>query len=267
MTQYYNLAIRWNNKETSMNRIAQTGNMSIHDRPQYLCPGKWVAIVPKGSNQIRLMFKVSAIKGPQKVTLADGKKCIDGYIIRANRKTIQQPKASVPLLKNFLPVIGAFGYFNKTTMEPIVVGPPHSYSHSHSRIKVSGTVFELYTPGFPGMPHGDQEARLVKRYAEWMGESIRFGRNRIDGSMLSVDLFDLTHWRLLEAKVKVDRETIRMAIGQLRDYKRFYDRSPSLAVLLPFRPSVDCLKLLTDNRISVIWEKSSGNFTMKRWQG
>jgi hypothetical protein len=266
MTQYYNLAIRWNDKPSSIQKIRESGSIAVRDRPQYLRCGKWVAIVPKGSNRIQLMFRVSSIKAKKKVILADGKRRKNGYIITADRKSIQQPKVSAPLVRNFLPVIGAFGYFNKTTMQPIVVGPPHPYYQGLSKIKVSGTVFEPYTPGFPGMPHGDPEARLVKRYVEWMGERTRFGRNYIDGSNLSVDLFDLTHWRLLEAKVKVNRETIRMAIGQLRDYKRFYDRSPSLAVLLPSCPPTDCMKLLTDNHISVIWEGSTGNFRMRRWQ-
>jgi hypothetical protein len=270
MTQYYNLAIRWNNKGASLLQIVETGRISVHDRPQYLCSGKWVAVVPKGSNKIQLMFKVSNIKGPQKVTLANGKKHNHGYVITATRKTIQRPKPSVPLLRNYLPVIGAFGYFNKVTMEPVLVGEAHRAPRKdppNKKIEISGIDFERYTPGYPDMPHGDEEARLVKRYAEWMGQSVHFGLNGLNGSRLSVDLFDLTHWQLIEAKVATNRETIRMAIGQLRDYKRYFDRSPSLAVLLPSRPSNDCVELLIDNHISVIWEKSEGSFTIKQWRG
>lgn len=77
-------------------------------------------------------------------------------------------------------------------------------------------------------------------------------------------LFDLTHWQLIEAKVKTDRETIRLVIGQLMDYKRFYSRTPSLAVLLASKPSASCIKLLTDNGISVIWRNPKRGFSTKR---
>jgi hypothetical protein len=154
-------------------------------------------------------------------------------------------------------------------MEPVVVGDGHRpppISPLPTTIKISGIDFEPYVPGYPGMPHGDKEARLVKRYAAWIGQDVHFGVKGIKGSKLFVDLFDVTHWQLLEAKAATDRETIRMAIGQLRDYKRFFDRPPTLAVLLPSRPSTDCMKLLTDNHISVIWENTSGRFSTKRWQ-
>ena len=100
-----------------------------------------------------------------------------------------------------------------------------------------------------------------------MNEHTRFGHNYIREAKLFVDLFDLTHWQLLEAKATTSREAIRMAIGQLRDYKRYYyGRHPSLAVLLSSRPSVGCIKLLTDNRIAVIWRTSGGSFSTRRWQ-
>lgn len=50
---------------------------------------------------------------------------------------------------------------------------------------------------------------------------------------------------LVEAKGSVDRDAIRMAIGQLLDYKRFIlEASVRCAVLLPDRPRPDLLQLL-----------------------
>jgi hypothetical protein len=127
--------------------------------------------------------------------------------------------------------------------------------------------FDLIPQGIPGLPRNHPEATLVDQYVSWMGKTTRFGHNYIKEAKLFVDLFDLTHWRLIEAKVTTNREAIRMAIGQLRDYKRFYHgRHPSLAVLLPCRPSPSRIKLLTDNRIAAIWRTSRGSFSTRRWQ-
>lgn len=54
------------------------------------------------------------------------------------------------------------------------------------------------------------------------------------------------------------------ALGQLLDYKRFYARSPSLAVLLPQKPDASTLELLADYRVTVIWETRPGRFEEKR---
>lgn len=96
---------------------------------------------------------------------------------------------------------------------------------------------------FQACPHGHPEATLVNQYAKWLGDKVKFGHNRIREANLYVDLFDITHWQLIEAKVANNRETLRTAIGQLRDYKRFYHRSPTLAVLLGSRPAPDCKKV------------------------
>jgi hypothetical protein len=107
----------------------------------------------------------------------------------------------------------------------------------------------------------------VDQYVSWVNEDTRFGHNYLREAKLFVDLFDLTHWQLLEAKAATSREAIRMAIGQLRDYKRYYSgRHPSLAVLLSSHPSVSCIKLLTENRIAAIWRTPGGSFSARRWQ-
>jgi hypothetical protein len=63
---------------------------------------------------------------------------------------------------------------------------------------------------------------------------------------LFTDLFDATTGTLVEAKGTVERNAIRMAIGQLADYKRFVeDGQPRhLAVLVPSQPRRDLRELL-----------------------
>lgn len=48
----------------------------------------------------------------------------------------------------------------------------------------------------------------------------------------------------MEAKGSTDRVAIRMAIGQLVDYRRFVDSSTRCAVLLPSLPRADLIKLI-----------------------
>jgi len=131
---------------------------------------------------------------------------------------------------------------------------------------MASVTFRPHVQGIPGLPHRHPEATLVDQYATWMNGHARFGHNYIREAQLFVDLFDLTHWQLLEAKATISREAVRMALGQLRDYRRYYERRPTLAVLLPSRPSVSCINLLTDNRITAIWRTPGGSFRTKRWQ-
>ncbi|GAA2368232.1 restriction endonuclease [Streptomyces sparsogenes] len=70
---------------------------------------------------------------------------------------------------------------------------------------------------------------------------------------LFTDLHDTTDNVLIEAKGSVTREAVRMAIGQLYDYRRYIKPTPSLAVLLPSRPREDLIELCNLSGASVIW--------------
>jgi hypothetical protein len=77
---------------------------------------------------------------------------------------------------------------------------------------------------------------------------------------LFTDLYDATTGMLVEAKGTVTRNAIRMAIGQLADYKRFIDngRPNHLAVLLPSEPRNDLCDLLSSAGIDLIYRTASG---------
>jgi hypothetical protein len=77
---------------------------------------------------------------------------------------------------------------------------------------------------------------------------------------LFTDLWDATTGTLVEAKGTVERNSIRMAIGQLADYKRFVqDGKPNhLAVLLPSKPRPDLCELLASQGIELIYPKDGG---------
>lgn len=77
---------------------------------------------------------------------------------------------------------------------------------------------------------------------------------------LFTDLYDESLDMLVEAKGSVERNSIRMAIGQLADYKRFVsDGKPRhLAVLLPSEPRKDLCDLLASQGIDLIYKGRAG---------
>jgi hypothetical protein len=76
---------------------------------------------------------------------------------------------------------------------------------------------------------------------------------------LFTDLYDKTTKTLFEAKGTVERGAIRMAIGQLADYKRYVDDGAAkLAILLPSKPREDLLNLLDAEGIEAVWTVKDG---------
>ena len=112
-----------------------------------------------------------------------------------------------------------------------------------------------------------REQSLVKAYAQHLTDrSHRVTRHRYqpDGSVppLVCDLVDETDQMLYEAKGDVRRTSVRMAIGQLLDYRRFEAPSMKLAVLLPRRPTQDLIELIYEVPASVAW-RTTENFTIQ----
>jgi hypothetical protein len=110
-----------------------------------------------------------------------------------------------------------------------------------------------------------REGELVDRYLTWMGLGHVFGRWKLRAPdqlrPLLTDIYDETENILYEAKGTATRVAIRMAIGQLFDYRRHIDRQGvRLAILLPHRPSDDLVELVTGLGIAVVAEKDRGGF-------
>jgi len=61
---------------------------------------------------------------------------------------------------------------------------------------------------------------------------------------------------LIEAKGTTDRYSIRMALGQLLDYRRFLSQ-PRCALLLPVKPREDLLNLIREAKVDIYWKSSS----------
>ena len=73
------------------------------------------------------------------------------------------------------------------------------------------------------------------------------------------DIYDKTRNHLIEGKADASRPSVRMAIGQLMDYRRFVDDA-RLAVLTERRPQRDLEDLLTRLGIACIWRTEDGGF-------
>ena len=108
-----------------------------------------------------------------------------------------------------------------------------------------------------------REQSLVLAFAEHLGnQGHRVTRHwyRPGGPVppLVCDLVDETDHVLYEAKGDIRRASVRMAIGQLFDYRRFEPASTSLAVLLPRQPAPDVIDLIRSVPASVVWRTMDG---------
>ncbi|HKA10965.1 MAG TPA: hypothetical protein VKI99_10905 [Candidatus Dormibacteraeota bacterium] len=62
---------------------------------------------------------------------------------------------------------------------------------------------------------------------------------------------------IVEAKGSTTRENVRMAIGQLADYSRFF-QTPKRAILLPSPPRRDLAAVAASQGIVFIWHAEQG---------
>ncbi|MFD2768402.1 hypothetical protein [Micromonospora eburnea] len=111
-----------------------------------------------------------------------------------------------------------------------------------------------------------REAELSDRYLKYLvglGHDVKNCVVRPPGVLrdLRTDLFDVTANELYEAKGTATRNAVRLAIGQLFDYRRLIkSKDATLAVLLPERPAEDLIALLRSCNITCVYESGRGNF-------
>jgi len=105
-----------------------------------------------------------------------------------------------------------------------------------------------------------KEYALVKEFElELNSRGHETSHQRIDayGTSLWTDLFDAHDGILYEAKSSASREHIRMAIGQLFDYRRVVEVK-GISLLLPEEPVKDLCDLLRGLSIGCTYQTSSG---------
>lgn len=113
------------------------------------------------------------------------------------------------------------------------------------------------------------ENKLVNHFRIWLKKHRKQIIERAEylppgsSSLLFSDGYVRLKNLLIEAKSSINRNVIRLAIGQLLDYAWLHKSSgrprPRLAILLPEEPPDHVQKLLRSSRIAVMWKKG-GSF-------
>jgi hypothetical protein len=114
-----------------------------------------------------------------------------------------------------------------------------------------------------------RERALVVRYSkalEEAGHNVQRWRIKPPGQSvrLYTDLYDATANELYEAKGTATRDDVRMAIGQLFDYRRQVSAGVQLTVLLPYGPSADVLALIHSVGFTCVYGRSDGSFERRK---
>lgn len=146
----------------------------------------------------------------------------------------------------------------------VPVTPPHATVSDLVAIEALHTERAHVLPNTEPYQMERREADLVQRYvAQLRREGHDVHRLRIvppgESAPLFSDVWDDTTGELVEAKPSVSREYMRMAVGQLLDYRRFV-KAKHLAVLVPTRPRADIREYLKSVDVGWIYE-SDGSWS------
>ena len=110
------------------------------------------------------------------------------------------------------------------------------------------------------------ESGLVGRYTkhlEALGHQVKRWKLAPPDEInfLYTDIFDITENELYEAKGSAIRSSVRLAVGQLLDYRRLLPQGDvKLTLLLPVEPSRDLKNFIKSCGMSCVWEVGHGEF-------
>ncbi|OZE26982.1 hypothetical protein CH278_25855 [Rhodococcus sp. 05-2254-5] len=122
---------------------------------------------------------------------------------------------------------------------------------------------EYYVESFASYRATRAESAMVHRFADTLkadGVDVSSFQMPLKNARrtLIADLFDNTNGVLYEAKASASREAVRMALGQLLDYRRHFETPPALSVLLPEPPVGDLIELLREHGIGCVHDSDEG---------
>ena len=134
-------------------------------------------------------------------------------------------------------------------------------------IEASNTERAIVEPTREAYEAERKEAKLIADFIAWSSRAGRqFKRLKIvpkgEGKPIFSDLYSKNEKLLIEAKGSVSRDSIRMAIGQVFDYRRFADSKTALAILLPELPRPDLIDLIKSAGVGLIY-RTHGGFATK----
>jgi hypothetical protein len=132
----------------------------------------------------------------------------------------------------------------------------------------AGSEQHLARPGISLVEKQRREQELLLRYVEHLrrgGATVGRRIYRVGSARpLACDAFDETNNVLIEARATADRNSLRLAVGQLLDYARFHHPRPVLRVLLAREPGADLVAYLTSLGIQLAYP-GDGGFTLRKW--
>ena len=111
-----------------------------------------------------------------------------------------------------------------------------------------------------------KESQLVKRFTDYLkaqGHVVKRWKLLPPGeiSPLLTDPYDAHEKELYEAKGSASRNHVRLAVGQLLDYRRLMDEAPTkMTILLPHEPSNDLKKFIDSTGLGCVWETTPSVF-------
>ncbi|MFJ4677138.1 hypothetical protein [Kitasatospora sp. NPDC088783] len=156
----------------------------------------------------------------------------------------------------------------EATPEPVAAGKKKpSAGPASKQIETEEHATDTTVANIPGGPRTVQrrEGQLVKAYKahlEAAGHIVKRFQLSAEGvaGTMKTDAYDVTDNVLYEAKGTVRRDDVRMAIGQLYDYRRHVDvpTGMRLAVLLPGDPGKDLRSLLDSLNIMLVFRTDDG---------
>jgi hypothetical protein len=143
------------------------------------------------------------------------------------------------------------------------VGEPAAPAGVQERPVGNAGVPTYESAGAEGGRRTRAQYQLVARYSDWLMK----GRIRAVSRLywapglarpFLCDVFLPEKNVLIEAAPSDRRTDIRMAIGQLMDYRHFEDSAPGIAVLLPYAPGTETRDFLTALGIGLVWPQGDG---------
>lgn len=157
--------------------------------------------------------------------------------------------------------------FNLLPIERIITRAPEKPAVKVVPLEVQTTKRTLVLPRVEPMVVERRESELVHLFATWLrARGLNVKRLACPvagggpGSELFSDIYIPQRQQLIEAKGVVTREAIRMAIGQLLDYRRFAPQGTRLAVLLPRHPGPDLELFLRSVHVDCVWRRGDAEF-------
>jgi len=135
------------------------------------------------------------------------------------------------------------------------------FSHDNRSVRITD-VEQVHTPEYSVIGSSDEkiasrrEQKMVLAFRDYLSSKGHVVKQHVYGngqSAMRCDLFDETSNVLYEAKGTSHRMNIRLAIGQLFDYRRFENKEPELAILVPGRPNDEIVDLCNSLNIEIVW--------------